>query len=238
MMEPRKIRAIAITTVLISINWFTFIWAIGHDQVLQTSLGYFINPLFNVFLGFVFLRERFQTLQLVSIVLAVAGVAILWMDYGRVPIVALVLAITFGFYGLIRKVTNIQGVVGLAAETVILSPIAIAYLFFLLKTGTLSFIYTDRVTDVLLLSAGIITALPLIWFVNAAQRLRLATIGLMQYIAPSMTFVFAVFVFNEPFGRTDLVSFSLIWLALILYGTSSIRAESSETVQARTRPID
>ena len=229
MMEPRKIRAIAITTVLISINWFTFIWAIGHDQVLQTSLGYYINPLFNVFLGFVFLRERFQALQLISIVLAVAGVAILWIDYGRVPVVALVLAVTFGFYGLVRKVTDIQGVVGLAGETVILTPIAVAYLFFLFNTESLSFIYTDRITDVLLLSAGIITALPLIWFVNAAQRLRLATIGLMQYIAPSMTFMFAVFVFHEPFGMVELSSFVLIWVALILYGISSFRTNSLKT---------
>ena len=226
MKHTRKIIAIFATTILISINWFVFIWAVANDQVLQTSLGYFINPLLNVLLGFVFLRERFRGLQVVAIILATVGVAIMWMDQGQVPAVALALAITFALYGLIRKTTHVEGVVGLAAETAFLAPVALVYLTYLGRTETLVFAHTDRITDVLLFSAGIITALPMVWFVNAAQRLRYATVGLMQYIGPTLTFLFAVFVFHEPFGQTELVSFALIWSALVLYGITSFDSSS------------
>ena len=232
MKDVKKIVAIFTTTILISINWFVFIWAVGHDQVLQTSLGYFINPLFNVLLGFVFLRERFRGLQMVAIVLATVGVAIIWIDHGRIPGVALALAFTFGVYGLIRKKTHVEGVVGLAVETACMAPVALAYLAYLTKTENLVFAHTGRLTDVLLLSAGIVTALPMVWFVNAAQRLRYATVGLMQYIAPTLTFVFAVFVFHEPFGRTELFSFALIWLALALYGVTSFKPYARTTESA------
>ena len=221
MNDRTKVIALATTTVLISINWFVFIWAVAHDQVLQTSLGYFINPLFNVLLGFVFLRERFRAPQVVAIILASFGVAIMWIDHGEVPVVALSLALTFGLYGLIRKQTKIDGVPGLALETVCITPVALLYLAYLQSSGNLMFAHTDRLTDVLLFSAGIITALPMVWFVNAAQRLRYATVGLMQYIGPTLTFIFAVFVFREPFGNTELISFGLIWSALLLYGFTS-----------------
>jgi chloramphenicol-sensitive protein RarD len=226
MKDIKKIVAILTTTILISINWFVFIWAVANDQVLQTSLGYFINPLLNVLLGFVFLRERFRGLQVVAIVLATGGVAIMWVDHGQVPAVALALAITFGLYGLIRKTTHVEGVVGLAAETAFMAPVALVYLTYLMKTGNLAFAHTDRLTDTLLFSAGIVTALPMVWFVNAAQRLRYATVGLMQYIGPTLTFLFAVFVFHEPFGQTELFSFALIWSALVLYGITSFNQSS------------
>jgi chloramphenicol-sensitive protein RarD len=232
MKNTRKIVAIFTTTVLISINWFIFIWAIANDQVLQTSLGYYINPLFNVLLGFVFLRERFRGLQVVAIILASGGVAIMWIDSGQIPAVALALAVTFGLYGLIRKTTHVEGVVGLAAETVFIAPVALIYLTYLGMTGDLVFTQTGLSNDVLLFSAGIITALPMVWFVNAAQRLRYATVGLMQYIGPTLTFLFAVFVFHEPFGNTELVSFALIWLGLVLYGFTSFRPDPTATEAA------
>ena len=224
MWNRKKIAAIFATTVLISINWFVFIWAVANDQVLQTSLGYFINPLLNVLLGFVFLRERFRGLQVVAIVLAAVGVSIMWLDHGQVPAVALALASTFALYGLIRKTVFVEGVVGLAAETVFIAPVALLYLAYLGSTGNLVFARVDRLSDVLLFSAGIITALPMVWFVNAAQRLRLATVGLMQYIGPTLTFLIAVFVFHEPFGQTELISFALIWSALALYSFTSFRS--------------
>jgi chloramphenicol-sensitive protein RarD len=228
MKDKKKVLAIFITTILISINWFVFIWAVGHDQVLQTSLGYYINPLLNVLLGFFFLRERYGRLQWTAIALAAGGVAIVWIDNGRLPAIALALPITFSLYGLIRKTTHIEGVVGLAIETACIAPVALFYLSYLEQAGTLAFIHTNRHTDVLLFSAGIITALPMVWFVNAAQRLRYATVGLMQYIGPTLTFLIAVFVFHEPFGIPDLVSFTLIWMALALYGYASFNAGTQD----------
>jgi chloramphenicol-sensitive protein RarD len=226
MKDTRKIFAIFTTTILISINWFVFIWAVGNDQVLQTSLGYYINPLLNVLLGFTFLRERHGRLQWVAIVLAAGGVAIVWIDKGQLPMVALALPLTFSLYGLIRKTTHVEGVVGLAVETAVIAPVALLYLWYLEQTGALAFGHHDRLTDVLLFLAGIITALPMVWFVNAAQRLRYATVGLMQYIGPTIAFLIAVFVFHEPFGMADLVSFVLIWLALTLYGFASFNQQS------------
>lgn len=221
MKDVKKIVAIFTTTILISINWFVFIWAVANEQVLQTSLGYFINPLFNVLLGFVFLRERFRVPQVVAIFLATIGVAFMWIDQGQIPAVALALAFTFGLYGLIRKTTHVQGVVGLAVETTCIAPVALIYLTYLAQAGRLMFVHVSLLTDVLLFSAGIVTALPMIWFVNAAQRLRYATVGLMQYIGPTLTFLIAVFVFHEPFGNTELISFVLIWSGLALYGWAS-----------------
>jgi chloramphenicol-sensitive protein RarD len=221
MKSAKKIFAIFCTTILISINWFVFIWAVGNDQVLQTSLGYYINPLLNVLLGFTFLRERHGRLQWLAIALAGGGVAVIWIDKGQLPMVALALPLTFSLYGLIRKTTFVEGVVGLAVETVFIVPVALLYLFYLDRSGTLAFGHHDRLTDVLLFSAGIVTALPMVWFVNAAQRLRYATVGLMQYIGPSIAFLIAVFVFHEPFGMAELVSFALIWSALTLYGYST-----------------
>ena len=226
MRNKQKILAIFSTTILISINWYVFIWAVGHDQVLQTSLGYYINPLLNVLLGFTFLRERYGRLQWAAILLAAIGVAIVWIDKGQLPVVALALPLTFSLYGLIRKTTHIEGVVGLAIETACIAPIALLFMVYLEHAETLVFLNTDRLTDVLLFLAGIITALPMVWFVNAAQRLRYATVGLMQYIGPSLTFLIAVFIFHEPFGTADLLSFALIWVALTLYGLASFNGRS------------
>jgi chloramphenicol-sensitive protein RarD len=228
MKSRKKILAISCTTVIISINWYVFIWAVGHDQVLQTSLGYYINPLLNVLLGFTFLRERYGRLQWTAIFLAAVGVAIVWIDKGRLPIVALALPLTFSLYGLIRKTTHVEGVVGLAVETACIAPAALFYLWYLEQNASLVFAHADRATDVLLFSAGIITALPMVWFVNAAQRLRYATVGLMQYVAPTLTFLIAVFVFREPFGVVDLVSFALIWVALTMYGFASFNEGADE----------
>jgi chloramphenicol-sensitive protein RarD len=148
-------------------------------------------------------------------------VAIVWIDKGQLPVVALALPLTFSLYGLIRKTTHIEGVVGLAIETACIAPMALLFMVYLEHAETLAFLNTDRLTDVLLFLAGIITALPMVWFVNAAQRLRYATVGLMQYIGPSLTFLIAVFIFHEPFGMADLLSFALIWVALTLYGLAS-----------------
>ncbi len=221
--DRRTMLALTATTLLIAINWYIFIWAIGSGQILQTSLGYFINPLVNVLLGFLFLRERLTPLQLVSLLLAAVAVAILTVDNGSLPIPGLVLAVTFGFYGLLRKVVPVDGVTGLAAETILLLPAAIAYLVYIAQEGRIVFAQLNWSTDLLLLLAGVVTSVPLIWHVNAAKRLRYATVGLMLYISPSISFLIAVFLYQEPFSTGKLISFCLIWAALALYSFTAIR---------------
>jgi len=209
---------------LVALNWFTFIWAVNHDHVLQASLGYFVNPLLNVALGMVFLGERFRRPQILAVLLALVGVVWLTIGLGEPPTIALILAGTFGFYGLLRKTVAADGMTGLTAETVMLLPAALGYLVYLGAGGRLVFGHAGRATDLLLLAAGLVTALPLLWFANAARRLRYATVGLLQYLAPTGQFLLAVAVFGEPFTRVHLVSFAFIWAGLVLYSFDAIRS--------------
>lgn len=205
------------TTTLISTNWFVFIYAVAHDEVLQSSFGYFINPLVSVLLGFLFLGERLRRLQLVSLAFAFAGVLILFLHHGGPPWISLVLAITFALYGLLRKVVPVDSLTGLSVETLLFFPAASGYLIFLGVTGKGAFPSETLKDNILLPFAGVITAVPLLWFSAAARRLRLATIGFMQYITPTMHFLLAVLAFGEPFNRTHLASFACIWAGLALY---------------------
>lgn len=220
--RPRALATLLVTTVLIAINWFTFIWAVGHEQTLQASLGYYINPLVNVLLGFVFLRERHTPLRWVSVALAAAAVGVLVVQQGTVPVVALVLAFSFGFYGLLRKTMAVDALVGLAVETKLLLPLAIGWLALQASRGQMAFASGDVRTDLLLVAAGIVTAVPLLCFANAARRLDYATVGLLQYIAPSLQFVIAVRVFGEPLQPAQLTAFVLIWIALGLYSYEAV----------------
>jgi chloramphenicol-sensitive protein RarD len=222
-LKPRALGLLSITTVLIALNWFTFIWAVGNDQTVQASLGYFINPLVNVLLGFVFLRERHSRLRWLSVAIAAFAVGLLIFRQGTVPVVALVLAFSFGFYGLLRKIMPVDSLVGLTVETKLLLPFAIAYLAVLGSRGEMAFLAVDRSTDVLLLSAGVLTATPLLCFANAARRLDYATVGLLQYIAPTLQFAIAVKIFGEALNPVQLVSFGLIWVALALYSWDALR---------------
>lgn len=215
--RPRALAALAVTTILIAINWFTFIWAVGHDQTLQASLGYYINPLVNVLLGFLFLRERHSPLRWISLGLAASAVGLLVLQQGELPVVALVLAFSFGFYGLLRKTMPVDALVGLTVETALLLPLALGWLGVLASRSQLVFLHQGVPTDLLLISAGLVTAVPLLCFANAARRLDYATVGLLQYIAPSIQFVIAVKVFSEPLRPAQLVAFVLIWIALALY---------------------
>jgi chloramphenicol-sensitive protein RarD len=206
-----------ITTGLIAINWFTFIWAVGHDRVLQASLGYYINPLVNVALGFVFLKERPRRAQWIAVALATVAVATLTWQMGRLPIIALVLAFSFGIYGLLRKTMRAEALVGLAVETTLLLPVAAGYLIWLARNGAMHFGRVTFTDDVLLVAAGVVTALPLLWFANAARRLKYTTVGLLQYIAPSLQFLTAVLVFGEALRLGQILAFALIWVALAVY---------------------
>jgi chloramphenicol-sensitive protein RarD len=236
---PRALLTLVLTAVLVASNWLVFIWAIQHQLVLQASLGYFINPLVNVLLGRVFLGERLRPWQVVSVALATIGVGYLAIaglsdaapaaDGGalvtlvhRFPLVALVLAGTFGFYGLLRKTAQVDGLVGLTVETAVLTPAALAFLLVVTAGGTGAFAAGSLQLDGLLMLAGAVTALPLLWFAIAARRLRLTTMGFLQYLAPTGHFLCGL-AFGEPLRPAYLVTFAFIWAALAIYTADLVR---------------
>ncbi|OGP59208.1 MAG: hypothetical protein A2V65_12470 [Deltaproteobacteria bacterium RBG_13_49_15] len=210
------------TTLLVSCNWFIFIWAINNDQILQTSLGYYINPLINVLLGMIFLRERLRAAQWGAVLIAFAGVGYLTVQFGKLPWISLTLALTFGFYGLIRKVAPVSALVGLSVETLLMFAPAVAYLIYIGGAGDGAFFQKGLNVDLLLMAAALVTAPPLLLFTIGARRLHMSTIGILQYIAPSSTFLLAVFIYGEPFSRAKLWTFMLIWIALCIYSADSL----------------
>ncbi|BDW85618.1 permease [Roseicyclus marinus] len=222
---PRMVAMAAVTAALISINWGVYVWAIANDRALDAALGYYINPLFSVALGAVLLRERLAGVQWLAVGLAAVAVTILTLSAGVVPWVALVLMTTFGLYGFLRKTLPIGPNQGFLLEVLLLSPPALAYLLWLGPEG--HFLATSWRDTALLLGTGAVTAIPLMLYANGAKGLRLSTIGILQYIAPTMIFLIAVFVFAEPFGPARAVAFPLIWAALILYTGSMIRTARS-----------
>lgn len=220
--RPRTLAMLALSSLLVATNWLVFIWSVTHDRLLDSSLGYFLNPLVNIVLGFLVLRERLRALEWLSVALAVAGVVWLIAGAGVVPWISLILAVSFGLYGLVRKMAAVGAIEGLAIETTILVPIALAFLAYRDHAGTLVFAHRSLRIDLLLLAAGPLTALPLLWFAAAVRRLRLATVGLLQYISPSIQFVLAVFVFGEAFGAERLIAFVFIWCAIAIYSASNL----------------
>ncbi|MBK9120711.1 MAG: EamA family transporter RarD [Phycisphaerales bacterium] len=218
----RVVVTLAVTSLLIACNWLLFIWAVTHDHILQASLGYFINPLVNVLLGAVFLRERLRRIQTASVLLAAVGVGYLTFAGSEPPTVALILAATFGVYALLRKIAQVDAVVGLTVETALLLPFAAGYLLWLLSQQAAVF-STGWGISMVLMAAGVVTATPLLLFAMAARRLRLATLGLLQYIAPTGHFLIAVVVFREPFSGAHLFAFACIWVALAIYSSDLVR---------------
>lgn len=222
--RPTHLLVLVSTAALISCNWLVFILAIQRGQVVEVSLGYFINPLLNVAAGMLLLGERLRMLQYVAVALAAMGVVYLTWRLGAVPWLALALAGSFCAYGLVRKVAPVDGMIGLTVETLLLLPVALSFLIWLHLGGEAAFLHGTASLDVAIVMAGVITALPLLWFANAARGLRYATLGLVQYIAPSGHLLLALLVFGEPFGPTHLISFGLIWCGLALYTADSFRA--------------
>lgn len=219
--DRRTAGLLAVTTVLIAVNWLTFIWAVANGYLLQASLGYYVNPLLNVVLGFIILRERLRPVQWVCVALAGVGVAYFTMRLDHFPWVAVVLALSFGAYGLLRKMARVEAMAGLAVETALLAPLAAGYMAYLWTHGG-KFGHVSRSLDALLVAAGVVTTLPLLWFTHAARRLRFVTVGFLQYIAPSVQFLLAVAAFGEPFTPAHAVTFACIWAALILFSTESV----------------
>ncbi|MEY2527329.1 MAG: chloramphenicol-sensitive protein RarD, partial [Verrucomicrobiota bacterium] len=206
----------------IAINWFFFIYAVNIGRVIETSLGYFMTPLVNVLFGAIFLRERLTRWQIISVLLATSGVLYLTFGYGRFPWIAVTLCTTFGLYGLLRKKSGTAAIPGLFLETLLLVPAAVAYLFMLKANGTLVFDRGGWWLSILLISTGIVTAVPLFWFGYAARYLRLTTVGFLQYLAPTGSFFLGVFLYHEPFTRGHLITFGLIWIALGIFTWEAI----------------
>ena len=229
--DRRTLGLLALSTLLISVNWLIYIWAIAAERVLETSLGYFINPLVSVLLGVVVLRERLSALQAVAVLLAAAGVANLALGAVGLPWVALSLAVTFGLYGLIRKTVRIGSVDGLFAETAAMLPAALVYLWLFGSAG--HFLSGSTSDTLLLLASGLVTATPLLLFTSAARRLRLSTIGMFQYLAPSCQFLLAVFVYGEAFTQSHLWTFLCIWTALAVFTFDSLRTARRDRAAAQ-----
>jgi chloramphenicol-sensitive protein RarD len=219
----RTTLAIIATTLLIGSNWYVFIWAIAHDRVLDTSLAYYITPLLNVAFGTLFLRERFRRLQVVAVAMALVSLSVQGFQFGGLPLISIFLAFSFSLYGLIRKVVAIDPVIGATAEMVLLSPVALLFFVHSYRQGALGFTNLGMGTDLLLVAAGVVTAVPQIWFLRGAKSLRYATLGMVQFILPSLTFIIAVFVYHEPFSTLQFASFAIVWAAVSLYSVDTWR---------------
>lgn len=223
MKDARTIRLVLLCSVMISSNWLVFIWAVNHDHLVETSLGYYINPLLNVLLGVLFLKERLHAGQWAAIVLAFSGVAVITAHYGRLPWVSLALAGTFALYGLFKKKIQMDSTIGLAWETTIITPVAAVYLLYMHIGGGTGTTGLHPLEWMLLLLAGAVTVMPLFWFAQAAKHLSLSTIGFVQYIGPSIMLIIGVLVYHESFDSIRMISFGLIWAALVVYTLSSLR---------------
>ncbi|MBE9521591.1 MAG: EamA family transporter RarD [Proteobacteria bacterium] len=213
-----------VTSFLLGGNWLIYIWAVNSNQIVEASLGYFINPLVNICLGMVFLRERLYRSQFISVLLAFVGVLFLTLQYGRLPWIAFTLAITFGTYGLLRKTAKAGSMVGLLFDTGFLAPIFLLYILFLAAHGSGAFVSINLKTDVLLIGAGVVTAVPLLLFAYGARRIQYSTVGFLQYIAPTGQLLVGVFLYREQFTRAHAIAFGLVWVALFLYSTSTFVA--------------
>ncbi|HMZ08194.1 MAG TPA: EamA family transporter RarD [Anaerolineales bacterium] len=215
--KPNVLGIYAVAGVLLSLNWLIYVWGVNAGYIVETSLGYFINPLLSVLLGVFFLREKLRPMQWVPVVLATIGVIYLTITYGRLPWIALSLAVTFGLYGFVKKLSPLGSVFGLTLETGIVFPIALIYLSFVQVNGTGAFLHDGPMVDFLLIGGGIVTTIPLIMFATAAKQIPLNMIGVLQYFAPTIQFLIGVFLYKEPFDSTRFIGFGIVWLALIVF---------------------
>jgi chloramphenicol-sensitive protein RarD len=227
--QPKLLAGFALSTALLSFNWFLYIWSINNDRIIDASLGYFMTPLVSVVLGFVLLKERLRSVQWVAVACAACSVFWLAFQTGHPPWIALSLAFSFGVYGLLRKTAALGALEGLSLETMMLFPFAIAYLIYLSTHNANTYFQVPIQTQLLLLAAGPITAIPLLLFGAAARLIPMATLGLMQYISPSLQLVIGVWVYHEQFSQERLIGFLGIWLALLIYSIDGIRTNLGKT---------
>lgn len=215
--NARVLRIYFIAAILIGINWLLYVWAVNAGFIVETSLGYFINPLLSVLMGALFLRERLRVAQWIPVILAAIGVAYLTIVYGRLPWIALSLAFSFGFYGLTKKLAPLGSLYGLTLETGILFLPAVIYLGITQANGTGAFLHSGVTADLLMVGAGVVTTIPLLLFASAAKQIPLSMIGILQYLAPTIQLLIGVFVYKESFDHTRLIGFGIVWLALAVF---------------------
>ena len=213
----KVLRIYTIAAILIGINWLVYVWAVNANFIVETSLGYFINPLLSVLMGVIFLKERLRLAQWIPVVLAAIGVTYLTFIYGRLPYIALTLAFSFGLYGLVKKLSPLGSLYGLTIETAILFVPALIYLIAMEANSTAAFLHTGISSDLLMIGAGVVTTIPLLMFASAAKSIPLWVVGLLQYIAPTIQFLLGVFLYKEPFSQHQLIGFGIVWAALIFF---------------------
>jgi len=230
--QPKVLAKLTLSASFLLVNWFLFIWAINNDHLLDASLGYFINPLFSVALGVVFLGERLRKMQKFAVALALGGVMIQLVALGSLPVISLALAGTFGIYGLLRKKMHLDSFVGLLIESSMMLPLALIYWLFFVDSSTANMFENEMNLNMLLIAAGIVTTAPLLCFTAAAKRLTLSTLGFFQYIGPSIMFVLATFYYREALQTEKLFTFAAIWLALIIYSFDSLQARREKLKSA------
>ena len=221
--EPKILKTLLISGLLLAVNWLLFIWAVNNNHLLDASLGYFINPLFNVLLARLFLQESLTRLQLLAVFVALTGVAILVLSYGRIPWIALTLAITFSIYGLLRKKVAVDSMPGLLIESSMMLPFALLY-WLIADTSSGNMLINAVDLNVILMLAGVVTTAPLLCFTAAARRIRYTTLGFFQYIGPSIMFLLAVMHYQEPLDNARVITFVFVWSALLIYVYDSLRA--------------
>ncbi len=214
---PTRLLIIIGASLFITVNWYTFIWAVAHGHIIQSSLGYYINPLVSVLLGIIFLKERLSLWQILSFILALIGVLFLTLEAGTFPWISLTLALSFGIYGLLKKTVKLPAMSGLAIETLIITPVALIYLLGFDPTAGQTFSVQQPGLALLLMGAGIVTAIPLLLFATGANRISLAMIGFFQYIAPTLMLILGTLLYHEPFDSSHLFAFFLIWIALVVF---------------------
>jgi chloramphenicol-sensitive protein RarD len=218
--SAKSLLTVSVAALLISANWLIYIWAVNNNHIVEASLGYYINPLLTIFLGVVVLHERSDVWQIVALLLALAGVGLLTYQFGQVPWVAISLAVSFALYSLVKKLTKLSPLTGLAAETMMVAPLALVYLYMQVTGATTTYASLNYGMVVMILLTGVVTSVPLLLFAQGAKRVSLTTLGFVQYLSPSLSLIIGIFIYKEPFTLAYQVSFGLIWIALAIYSFS------------------
>jgi chloramphenicol-sensitive protein RarD len=235
--NKKQMYALILASLLISLNWFTYIWAVNNGHMVEASLGYYINPLVSILLGMIVLKEKLAAIQYASFVLAAIGVLIISISYGQFPMIAIFLALSFGLYGLAKKLINVDSTVGLTLETLTVTPIAAIYMCFLFYHGSNSFLSAGAGTDLLLVGAGVVTAIPLLYFAKGAQKIPMSLLGFLQYIAPTLMLIIGIFVYHEHFTKLQFLSFICIWFSLTIYSLSKTKYFSQKAFKLRKEKL-
>lgn len=236
--DKKQIFFVFISAILITFNWGLFIWAVNSNQIVDASLGYYINPLIAVLLGVVIFKEKLNLMQVIALSVALIGVIILTVEYGKFPWVSVGLALSFGLYGAMKKLVKAKSIAGLTLETVVIAPVALVYIVLRQSSGQGSFGGESIIIPLLIIGTGVVTAVPLLLFAEGAKRIPLSTLGFTQYISPTLMFIFGVFVYHESFKFVNAISFGFIWFAIFLYSVSNLGLFKRKGTIAESTPVE